>query len=185
MPTPARTSPEEIVLAGRAIVELDGLDGLTMQRVADAVGVKAPSLYKRVRNRDDLIRLVAEDVAYRLTETLDKAATTGDARRDLRAMVDALRSFAHAQPTAYALLFAPLPEESRPDEQILAGTGSAVVRVAAVLAGPDLALEAARTIVAWAHGFISMELSGAFRLGGDVDRAYVYGIEHLAIALGR
>jgi AcrR family transcriptional regulator len=185
MPTPARTSVEEIVLAGRAIVESDGLDGLTMQRVAAAVGVKAPSLYKRVRNRQDLIRLFIEDVARDLTETLDRAATTGDPRRDLQDIADALRSFAHSQPTAYGLLFAQLPAESRPDQGVLAGTAVGVVRVAGFLAGPDEALEAARTIVAWAHGFISMELAGAFRLGGDIDRAYAFGVERIADALGR
>jgi len=31
--------------------------------------------------------------------------------------------------------------------------------------------------VAWAHGFVSMELAGMFRLGGDVDAAYAEGIE--------
>ncbi len=183
MPTPARTSLEEIVLTGRGIVESDGLEGLTMQRVAKAVGVKAPSLYKRVRNRHDLIRLVVEDVARDLTEMLDKAATTGDPRGDLLAMANALRAFAHAQPTAYALLFARLPEESRPNQELLAGTAAAVVRVAHALAGPDRALDAARTVVAWAHGFISMELAGAFRLGGDVDRAFAFGVERLTTAL--
>lgn len=38
-------------------------------------------------------------------------------------------------------------------------------------------------IVAWAHGFVSMELAGAFRLGGDVDDAFTFGIERLAVAL--
>ena len=49
--------------------------------------------------------------------------------------------------------------------------------------GPEHALEAARTVVAWAHGFITMELAGAFSLGGDIDRAYAFGIERLAAAL--
>ena len=42
---------------------------------------------------------------------------------------------------------------------------------------------AARTVTAWAHGFVTMELAGAFRLGGDVDRAFAYGVDHLAGAL--
>ena len=39
------------------------------------------------------------------------------------------------------------------------------------------ALEAGRTLVAWAHGFVSMELAGGFRLGGDLDAAYATGID--------
>jgi hypothetical protein len=58
-----------------------------------------------------------------------------------------------------------------------------VLRVAAELAGPEHALEAARTVTAWANGFISMELAGAFNLGGDVDRAFEFGISCLTGAL--
>ena len=45
--------------------------------------------------------------------------------------------------------------------------------------GARATLEGARTIVAWAHGFVSMELAGAFRLGGDLDAAYAFGIESI------
>ena len=51
------------------------------------------------------------------------------------------------------------------------------------LVGPERALEAARLVTAFAHGFVSMELSGAFRLGGDVDEAYRYGVGVLVDAL--
>jgi AcrR family transcriptional regulator len=183
MPTPARTSLEKIVQASRSIVEAGGLDSLTMQRVASAVGVRAPSLYKHVRNRDALVRLVVEGVARELTETLDAAAKTGDPLADLRSLAHALRAYAHANPAAYGLLFAHLPAEARPDQDNLARTSAAVLRTTATLAGADLALEAARMVVAWAHGFISMELAGAFRLGGDLDRAYAFGIERLGAAL--
>jgi hypothetical protein len=30
---------------------------------------------------------------------------------------------------------------------------------------------------AWLHGFVMVELTGAFRLGGDLDRAYAFGID--------
>lgn len=179
MPTPARTSVEAIVAAGRSIIETDGLDGLTMQRVATVVGVRAPSLYKRVRGRGDLIRLIANDAAGELAGTLDAAATSDDPRADLRAIADAFRAFALGRPETYNLLFARLPEDARADPEMNAKAAGALLRTAAALAGEDEALEAARTVVAWATGFVNMELAGAFRLGGDVDRAFAYGIDRL------
>ena len=37
--------------------------------------------------------------------------------------------------------------------------------------------DAARTFVAWAHGFTSLEMAGGFRLGGDIDAAFANGID--------
>ncbi len=51
------------------------------------------------------------------------------------------------------------------------------------LVGPDRSLDAARLMAAFAHGFVSMELSGAFQLGGDGDEAYRYGVDALVGAL--
>jgi hypothetical protein len=58
------------------------------------------------------------------------------------------------------------------------------MRVAADLAGEQHVLEAARTFTAWANGFISMELAGAFKLGGDIDGAFEFGIACLSEAIG-
>ena len=66
-----------------------------------------------------------------------------------------------------------------PDPAVLAGLGEPIVRAMARLAGESVALEGARTMVAWAHGFVTMELAGAFRLGGDLDAAYAFGIESI------
>jgi AcrR family transcriptional regulator len=185
MPTPARTSLADVVAAARSLIEADGLEALTMQRVAATVGVRAPSLYKRVRNRGELVRLVMQDAARELGDVLSAAATTGDPRRDLAALARAVRAFAHAHPGAYGLLFAPMPDAWRPEPAALDAAIDPLLRTTAALAGPDEALEAARTVVAWAHGFLVMELAGAFRLGGDVDRAYAYGIKRLTEALVR
>ena len=183
MPTPARTSLEEIVKAGRAIVEADGIDGLTMQAIAADVGVKAPSLYKRIRSRNDLLRLVGNDAAAELTRNLEAAVAGKDARRDLAALANTFRRFAHDNPGAYSLIFAPLPDDARADPEWSIKASAPVINATERLAGTADALEAARTVVAWASGFIAMELAGAFRLGGDVDRAFAYGIDRLAAAL--
>lgn len=183
MPTPARTSTEAIVAAGRRILEAEGSVGLTMQRVAADVGVRPPSLYKRVRGRGELIRLIANDLLGELERTIDAAAASGDPRRDLAAIARAFRSFALANPEGYSLVFSRLPEEWQPDLELTRRSSAALIRTVTALAGPDEGLEAARTVTAWANGFIAMELAGAFRLGGDVDRAFEYGIEHLAEAI--
>ena len=183
MPTPARTSTDRIVAVGRAILDAEGLAGLTMQRVAAAVGVRAPSLYKRVRDRGDLVRLIANDVAVELTATLDSVATHGDPAADLRSIAVAFRRWALAHPEAFHLLFDRLPEGERVDPETNARSAAALLRTAAELAGDAHALEAARTVVAWANGFLNMELAGAFRLGGDVDAAFDYGVECLTRAI--
>jgi AcrR family transcriptional regulator len=183
MPTPDRTSVEDIVRAGRDILESDGLAGLTMQAIADRVGVRAPSLYKRVRSRDDLIGLIAEETVRDLGERLHAVAGSADRRKDLAELAREFRAFAHARPAGYHLIFARGPEATRPHPDSLARASAPVLRVAADLAGPDHGLEAARMITAWAHGFVSMELARAFNLGGDIDLAYEFGIARLAHAL--
>lgn len=179
MPAPAQTSLEEIVRAGRDIVEGGGLAALTMQAVAEAVGVRAPSIYKRLRDRNELIRLVTESVARDLSAVLDDAMVSGDARTDLRALLEAARAFAHRHPRGYGLIYASLPESARPDGEVLVRASSALLSVTAALVGEERALPAARTVVSWLHGFVTMELAGAFRLGGDVEVAFAFGVDRL------
>ncbi len=175
-PAPARTSTDAIVRAARAILEADGLSALTMRRVAEEVGVKGPSLYKRVPDREALLRAVADGVIDDLSATLAKADATDDPRADLAAAADAYRAFVRRNPNGYMLLFTELPSGADPDPAILAALGEPVVTAMARLTGQASSLEGARTLVAWAHGFVSMELAGAFRLGGNQDASYAYGV---------
>lgn len=184
MPTPERTSREAIIAVGRELLEADGLPGLTMQAVAARVGVKAPSLYKRVRNRDELLRLIAEATVDDLGEQLRRAAAgQADAAARVAALALAFRAFAHRFPAAFHLIFAPGSAPTRPSPEVIVASSVPILEAASDLAGPAHALAAARTVTAWANGFISMELAGAFTLGGDVDEAFAFGIRTLTSAL--
>jgi AcrR family transcriptional regulator len=184
MPTPDRTSLDEIIQAGRDILESAGLARLTMQAVADRVGVRPPSLYKRVRNRDDLVGLITEATVRDLGERLATVGTSADPRRDLAELVRAFRAFAHASPVGYQLIFAPKPGVAGLSPDTVTHAVAPLMRAAAALAGEQHVLAAARTITAWANGFVSMELAGAFKLGGNIDEAYEFGIACLTSALG-
>jgi AcrR family transcriptional regulator len=176
-PAPARTSNAAIVAAARRILEADGLSEVTMRGVGEAVGVRGPSLYKRLPDRAALLRAVADDVVADLSRTMSTATATGSPRDDLRAALVDYRAFVLANPNGYRLLFADLPPGARPDPAALAALGGPIVRSMGRLVGEADALEGARTLVAWAHGFVTMELAGAFRLGGDLEAAYEFGID--------
>jgi AcrR family transcriptional regulator len=184
MPTPERTSREQIIRAGRDILESDGLARLTMQAVADRVGVRAPSLYKRVSGRDELIGLIADALLAELGQRLRAVAGGADVRADLGALAREYRAFAHEHPAGYQLLFARGSGVSPPDPEALAQAVAPVLEMARQLVSPHEVLPAARTFTAWAYGFVGMELAGAFNLGGDVDHAFEFGITRLADAFG-
>jgi AcrR family transcriptional regulator len=175
-PAPARTSRDAILSAARSLLEEGGLDAVTMSAVGERVGVRGPSLYKHVPNRAALIRAIAEAVTEDLARALRAAAAGGDPRSDLHEAATAYRTFVHANPNGYGLLFAHLAPELQPDPVSVAEVGRPLVDAMSRLVDPDEALAAARTVAAWAHGFVSMELAGAFRLGGDLDVAYESGI---------
>jgi AcrR family transcriptional regulator len=199
-PARAKTTDEAIVGAAARLLESGGLDALTMQAVAAGVGVRAPSLYKRVRDRAALVVAVQEAAAAELEVALSGAARGKDPRADLVAMADAFRAFAHRRPGAYGLLFAALPDEMRISP---ASNEAAVAPVLAALTALvhdrhrgggkggskgargriEEPLDAARLFVAFAHGFVTMELAGAFRLGGDVDRAWRTGVTTIVDAV--
>jgi AcrR family transcriptional regulator len=171
MPTPARTSLDAITAAGGEILETRGLPGLTMQAVAQAVGVRAPSLYKHVIHRDALVGLVADAAATDLATHL--AGQDG-----LAGLARSLRAWATAHPERFRLVFS-----GQGSPEVAAAAGAPLLKAARDRVGPAHKLSAARLVTAWATGFISMELAGAFQLSGDVDEAFEYGIGRLTEAL--
>jgi AcrR family transcriptional regulator len=172
MPTPDRTSLAEIVAAGREILEAEGPSRLTMQAVADQVGVRAPSLYKRVRDRETLLGLVSAATIDELTQRLSTTDGT------LAGLARSYRTFAHERPEGFRLILS-----AGADVESLARVSAPVLKVAEDLVGSAEALEAARLVTAWVTGFITMELAGAFRLAGDLEHAFEFAVERLSVAL--
>jgi AcrR family transcriptional regulator len=62
----ATTTPpltrERIVAAALTLIDRDGLDAVTMRRIADELGVQAPSLYNHMRSKEALLDAVAASV---------------------------------------------------------------------------------------------------------------------------
>jgi AcrR family transcriptional regulator len=91
-----RLTRERVVEAALRIMDTDGLEAVTMRRVAREVGVEAMSLYNHVEDKDDLMRGVQLRVFQEFGHpSLEPDDPVGNVRRVARAWRDLLRRHPH------------------------------------------------------------------------------------------
>jgi len=167
---PVTRRRREIVAAARDLVELEGADALTMRRLAERLGIRAPSLYKHVPDKAALEAAVIATGLEDIAAVLEAAGN--EASEPLVAVAAAYRAFALSHPHLYRLINdRPLPREHLPPG--LEG------RAAAPLLRAVQNQTRARAIWAFAHGMIMLELAQRFPAGADLDAAWREGIAAL------
>ncbi|HUB73451.1 MAG TPA: WHG domain-containing protein [Solirubrobacteraceae bacterium] len=162
-----------VVEEAARIADADGLDAVTLARVAQALGVRAPSLYNHVDGRAGLLRLLSLLGIEELTEALRDAAMGRSGAEALAAIAGSYRAYALAHPGRYAATVrAPAPG----DERLAAAAQRALDVIVAVLAAWGIAGEEAlhrvRVVRSALHGFVSLEAAGGFGLPLDLDRSF-------------
>ncbi len=175
----AKTSDKEISGAARRLLEEHGEAELSMQAIAEAVGIRAPSLYKRFANKTDLLCAAARDALLELAELMRNPLEGEETYENLQRMGHLYRKFAKKNPRTYALIFS---ETLAAREDLLSARQAATEPVLALLTelvGKETALPAARMLVSYLHGFLSMELAKTFRFGGNVQDAFQYGLNKM------
>jgi AcrR family transcriptional regulator len=165
----------QVVDAAAAIADADGLEAVTLARVAAALGVKPPSLYNHVDGRDALVRALALRALGELTDALRRAATGRAGADALRAVAQAQLAYARAHPGRYAAtVAAPAPGDAEHE----AAAAEAVEVLTAALAGLELdgddAIHAIRALRSAVHGFAAIEAAGGFGLALDRDASFAY-----------
>src|SRR5882762_10157999 len=80
-------SRERLVSAALELINADGLDALSMRALADRLEVKAASLYWHVRDRRELLELLAESIV----ESIPPMRARGGWRQSVLAAGAALR----------------------------------------------------------------------------------------------
>jgi len=174
----------QVVDAAVQVADHEGLAAVTLARVADSLGVRAPSLYHHVAGHDGLMRAIALRGLSELTASLRAAALGRAGPEALAATANAYRDYAHAHPGRYAAtLRAPAAGDTEHEE-----AGSAAVEVlAAVLRAwhleRDEMLHAVRVIRSALHGFVALEAAGGFALPLDLDESFERLIRTLAAGL--
>src|SRR5215218_8614488 len=103
---PAEMSPRArtIVTAARQILEREGADGLTMRRLGEAVGMRAPSLYKHFPDKVSVESALISDGFEEMAEAFE--TLLAERGESLATLANAYRAFAKAHPSLYRLMTA-------------------------------------------------------------------------------
>lgn len=156
----------QIADVARALLEAEGPQALTMRRIAEALGIRAPSLYKHVPDKTALEALVVQAGFAELADALAAAA----AARALPAVAEAYRAFGVAHPHLYRLMnYQPLRRDL-----LAPGLEERAAQPLAEAVGYDT--DRARAMWAFAHGMVSLEIDGRFPPDADLDQAWRAGL---------
>lgn len=177
---------EQVIAAAAQLADTEGLDKLTLTRVAGMLGVRQPALYRHVDGFDDLLRSLSlrgrEVLAQRLTDAA--VGLSGD--DSVAAVGHAWRGTVRDHPGLYAATdrypCAGDPELEAAVERVLAVLGQA-------LRGYDLSeadrVHAARTLRSAFHGFSHLESGDGHPLPHDPEDTFGHLVELLCAGVHR
>jgi AcrR family transcriptional regulator len=175
-----------VVEAAARLVDEEGIEQLTLGRLAERLGVRTPSLYNHVAGLPGLKHELALYYLHDLLERLLRA-TIGKSRAEaIFALADAYRAYAREAPGRYALT-QQAPDPS--DEELQAMAQQIVDVVQAVLApyrlSEEEAIHAIRSLRSMVHGFSSLEVAGGFGMPVDLDASFHWLINLFIAGLPR
>jgi AcrR family transcriptional regulator len=169
---PLSSRQQEIVGVARELLTREGVEALTLGRVAGALGIKSPSLYKHFPSKRALEAVLIAEGMRMWADALEGAGAT------LVEVAGAYRRFARENPQLYRLMTdRPLPRDLLP-ERLEARASAPLIRATG---DPDLA----RAVWGFAHGMVVLEMAGRFPPDAELEHAWTKAIEAFSAARAR
>jgi AcrR family transcriptional regulator len=158
---------DRIVRAALRIMDQEGLDAVTMRRVGRELGVEAMSLYNHVRDKEDILDGVCEQVLseFRVPEAGEWADGVRQAAREYRRLL-------LAHPTVLTLMSERKRPFTTPDSLRVYEFGLGVFRSAGLPA--EDAVKALHVLGGFILGFVTMELGLMLRGPEDEEHSQAH-----------
>lgn len=162
MPAPRKFTREQLQVAALALVDEQGLAGLTMRSLAAALGTGPMTIYNYVDGREGLEQLVTEAV---MAEASWDAAPSGDWGDEVLAVAEGMWLAVRAHPHAIPLILT-----RRSLDLVTLLSAEALLRALADSgrSGAEL-LVAFRAVSGFITGFAQAELAGPLSVARDED----------------
>ncbi|MBF2051799.1 MAG: TetR/AcrR family transcriptional regulator [Leptolyngbya sp. IPPAS B-1204] len=186
-PTKENTLTQQDVIAA-ALVCLDqaGEAALGVNRVARALGIQPPAIYKHFNGKAGLQRAVALAIWRQyLADCQHQMAGISDPATLLRTGAKATRNFAHTYPARYAVMmhYQLRPTDPEEAEIIQASLRWFQASLRLYNLGEDALIDVMRLVNAAIYGFITREQSDLMTLNRSPDASYDVMLEALLVAI--
>lgn len=173
-----------VVEAAARLIDEEGLEQLSLGRLAERLGVRTPSLYNHVAGLPGLKQSLT---LYCLSELLDRITESVIGKAGAEAIVsvaNAYRAYARSVPGRYALTLRK-PDPDAPEVHALAGrlVGVLQASLAFYQLSEEESIHSIRGLRSIVHGFIGLEVAGGFGMPVDLDQSFSWLIQLFIVGL--
>lgn len=191
MPRPPAGSPRldraAVVHAAACLVNAEGAEALTINRLARELGVRPSSLYNHIAGLDGLWRELAVLSIRALGDRLINAAMGKSGAGGVMALAQAYRAYVKEYPGLYQASLRASGNLETPDLELQAAEERVVAAALALvrsfgLEGED-AIHAVRALRSAIHGFTTLEVAGGFGMPLDLDASFTRLIEMVILGM--
>jgi len=172
----ANLTKDAVIQAAADLIHAEGLEALSLGRLAKELGIRTPSLYNHVDGLPGLMRDLSILNARNLAERINEAAIGQSGPEAVRAIMHAIRTYIKEHPGLYMSTVRASGTQPEVNSELEREEERSVKVGMAVMASFDLKEEAAihalRGLRSIVHGFSTLEISGGFGIPLDLDESF-------------
>ena len=189
MPPRTRLTKTSVVQAAAELINSEGADALSLNRLAEKLEIRTPSLYNHVNGMPGLQRELAIMNARMLADRLGAAAIGKSGEVLFMDVAQAFRDYVKEYPGLYLSTLRSSGKQTTPNEDLIREEEQALNVGLAVMASLGLkgedAIHAVRAFRSMVHGFATLEVAGGFGLPEDCDESFRRLVGFLVTGLQR
>jgi AcrR family transcriptional regulator len=180
---------QTVVQAAADLINAEGLEALSLGRLAKELGIRTPSLYNHVDGLPGLMRELSILNARNLADRISEAAIGQSGPEAIKAVMQAMRAYIKESPGLYLSTVRASGTQAEVDPELEQEEARSVkVGIALMsafgLQGED-AIHAIRGLRSLAHGFATLEISGGFGMPMDLDESFTRLVDLFIAGLER
>jgi AcrR family transcriptional regulator len=187
MPANKRLTKTHVIETAVQLLNTEGQEALTLNRLAEELGIRTPSLYNHIGGLPGLQKDLAVLNAKQLADRLGEAAIGKSGPELFMDAAQAFRSYVKENPGLYMATLRASGTQDTPNPDLIREEERTLKVALALMASLGLkgedAIHAVRVFRSMVHGFATLEVAGGFGLPQDCDESFRRLVNALAAGI--